>query len=110
MLENRKSRVAVSFLCVCVINTHESGAHKIMCVDFGSANFQYESYLVDEKALHPTLVTVLCQMPVLLNISIQDVCLVTVLLGHLRACLCYLYDSKGCKCQCLIPDSQLTKE
>ena len=61
-----------------------------MCVDFGSANFQYESYLVDEKALHPTLVTVLCQMPVLLNISKMFVWLRYYSVTYGLACVIYM--------------------
>ena len=86
------SASAVSFLCwvfwfcACayILEIHMNlGAHKRM-IDV--LIFQCGSYLVVEKALQPTLVTVLCH-----NVSIieppQDICLVTVLLGHLRACL-----------------------
>ena len=56
--------------------------------------FQCESYLVDEKALQPYL-----GHSTLSNASIieyfQDVCLVTVLLGHLRLAFVIYMIPKG---------------
>ena len=45
---------------------------------------------MDEKALHPTLVTVLCQMPVLLNISKMFVWLRYYSVTYGLACVIYM--------------------